>query len=201
VLNSIKEFTSLLLNKSEKLSHIAVLISGILLFASVAIVSFEVIMRKLFSYSIGGADEISSYILIISSTWAFSYALFHKAHIRIDLLYEKFNIRIRAFLDVLSLVFLMIFIFPLSYYAFGVLRTTLEKGSTANTPLQTPLWIPQSLWFIGLVGFSVIIALFFINALAHFLSNDFEGLGKWSGVTTLKESIEEESGISIDTVK
>lgn len=200
-MNSIKEFTNRLLTKTEKLSHIAVLISGILLFASVAIISFEVLMRKLFAYSIGGADEIASYILIISSTWAFSYALFHKAHIRIDLLYGKFGPRIQSLLDILSMVFLMIFMFPLTYYAFEVLRTTLEKGSTANTPLQTPLWIPQSAWFIGLAGFSAVIVLFVINAIAHFVVNDFEGLGKWSGVTTLEESIEEESGILIDTVE
>ena len=197
-MNAIKTILNSLLDRSETVSHVAVIISGILLFASVAIISFEVLMRKLFVYSIGGADEISSYILIIASTWAFSYALFQKAHVRIDILYERFGRRFRSVLDVLAQIFLMIFILPLTYFAFEVLHTSLSKQSTANTPLQTPLWIPQALWFAGLVGFCFVIALFIVSTIVHFIDNDLEALGRLSGVTTLEESIEVESGIKLE---
>lgn len=38
----------------------------------------------------------------------------------------------------------------------GTLGETLEFSSLASTPLQTPLWIPQSLWLIGLAVFTVV---------------------------------------------
>ncbi len=191
-MNAIKLLLNNLMNRLEKISHFSVIVSGILLFASVAIISFEVLVRKLFTYSIGGADELSSYILITASTWAFAYALFQKAHIRIDILYEKFSRKARSILDLIALLFLMIFTLPLTYFAYEVLHTSIRKASTANTPLQTPLWIPQLLWFAGLLGFCLVIGLFITSTIVHFLVNDLEALGRLSGVTTLEESIEVE---------
>lgn len=196
-MKSIKSYLRSSLSVSEEISHISAWLGGVLLFGAVFLISVEVILRKLFSISMGGADEISSYILAISCSWSFSYALFHKAHVRIDILYIKLNEKAQAVLDMLSLIALMVFMFPTCYYAIEVLKTSISQNSTANTPLQTPLWIPQAFWVFGLVGFAVVIVLLFLNALVHLLSNDISELKKMSGVTTLEENIKEESGISV----
>ena len=78
-----------LLHKTEKISQVAAWCSGLLLFLAAIMIAVEVILRKAFAYSIGGADELSSYALAISCTWGFSYALFRKSHIRIDVLYSR----------------------------------------------------------------------------------------------------------------
>jgi len=36
-----------------------------------------------------------------------------------------------------------------------VLEKTILRGSTANTPLETPLWIPQGIWFGGWLWFAL----------------------------------------------
>ncbi len=36
-----------------------------------------------------------------------------------------------------------------------MLQKTLERGSRANTPLETPLWIPQGIWFAGWAWFAL----------------------------------------------
>ena len=39
--------------------------------------------------------------------------------------------------------------------AWVTLSDSLTFGSVTSTPLQTPLWIPQSLWLAGLVLFGL----------------------------------------------
>ncbi len=39
--------------------------------------------------------------------------------------------------------------------AWPVLGKSLSNGSTANTPLATPLWIPQLLWLSGYAWFAI----------------------------------------------
>ena len=146
-----------LLKYTERFSRACVWICGILLFATAFMIAVEVVLRKVFSVSMGGADEISSYVLAITCSWSFGYALFQKAHVRIDIVYIKLPPKMKAFLDSIALVMFLIYMSTLSYFAFQVLKRSVERGSTANTPLQTPLWIPQGIWFFGLVSFTLVI--------------------------------------------
>ena len=43
----------------------------------------------------------------------------------------------------------------IAYRGWPVLSKTIETNATANTTLETPLWIPQSLWFAGWVWFAL----------------------------------------------
>jgi TRAP-type C4-dicarboxylate transport system permease small subunit len=79
------------------------LIGGLMLIASAVYVSAEVLGRRFFGFSLGGANEMSSYALAISSAWAFSYAVYERAHIRIDAAYQLGSPAVRAFIDVLSM--------------------------------------------------------------------------------------------------
>ena len=54
-----------------------------------------------------------------------------------------------------ALLALTLFVAVLGYRALGTLQDTLLFQATARTTLQTPLWIPQSLWLAGLVFFLV----------------------------------------------
>ena len=43
----------------------------------------------------------------------------------------------------------------IAWQSWPVLGKTLERGSRANTPLETPLWIPQGIWFAGWLWFAI----------------------------------------------
>lgn len=162
----------------QKASKFAVYICGILLFISVFLVGIEVFLRKFFLISMGGVDEISGYILGICISWSLAYVLYEKMHIRIDILYRKMPIRIKAFLNMLSMLFTMLFTAFIAYYAFLVFYTSAYKHSTANTPLGTPLWIPQSFWFFGFLFFLVVIFVLFLKSIKAFIKKeDDENLG------------------------
>lgn len=146
-------------------SKIAVYICGALIFISVLLITLEVFLRKFFAVSFGGVDETSGYVLGICISWSLAYVLYEKMHIRIDVLYDKLRNKSKAYLDLLSMAFTLLFISFLSYYAGLVAFTSIEKSSVANTPLGTPLWIPQTSWFLGFVFFLIVILTLFIKAL------------------------------------
>ena len=184
------------LKKTEKISQIAVWISGSLLFLASIMIAVEVVLRKAFAISIGGADELSSYALAISCTWGFSFALFRKSHIRIDVLYSRLPLFGRFCLDIISHVLLLFYVSILSYFAFIVVKTSVVKFSTANTPLATPMWIPQSLWLIGLLWFGLTIFLILAGTIYNLLRGDQATAAKISGISTLEEEIQESAELT-----
>jgi hypothetical protein len=73
-----------------------------------------------------------------------------------------------------------------------VLYTSIARQSVANTPLATPLWIPQSLWLIGLIGFAVSIYLILAGVIFNLIKGHAEKAQQLAGASTLEEEIEED---------
>lgn len=113
----------------------------------------DVVARNAFGVSSPEVNEISGYIFAVATTWGFAFVLFERAHVRIDVVYARLGARLRAGLDVLGLLSMTVFVAVLSWRAWLTLDETLLFGSRARTGLQTPLWIPQSIWLAGLVYF------------------------------------------------
>ncbi|MCZ6552510.1 MAG: TRAP transporter small permease subunit, partial [SAR324 cluster bacterium] len=79
-----------LLEKTHRLSRVAVWVAGALLIFAAIMVSVDVILRKLFSISMAGADEITGHIFAIGTAWAFTFTLLERANVRIDALHQLF---------------------------------------------------------------------------------------------------------------
>ncbi|MBT8359456.1 MAG: TRAP transporter small permease [Desulfobacterales bacterium] len=182
--------------QTEKISQVAAWFSGGLLFLASILIAVEVIARKVFSYSIGGADELSSYVLAISCTWGFSYALFRKTHIRIDVFYSRMPKPARHTLDILAHVLLGGYLIILCYFAFFVVKTSVVKHSAANTPLATPLWIPQSIWLAGLIWFGFSIAVLLFGTLYFRAKGQEREADQLLGIATLEEEIQESAELN-----
>jgi len=182
-----------LIRLSDRFSTWAAWVGGGILFATAIMIAIEVVLRKLFAISMGGADELSNYALAISSSWTFGYALFRKAHIRIDVFYVRLPQRVRQALDVLSLALFGFCALVVSYFAFRVLWTSIQRSSIANTPLATPLWIPQGLWFAGILTLTLMIFILLAGTLYRLWAGDASGAQSLSGASTIKEEIEEEA--------
>ena len=135
---------------------------GLLLLATGGLILVEILLRQTPFGALGGSDEYAGYAMAAIATWGFSYALVERAHIRIDLLQRQLLPAGRAALDLLSLLLLAGTTWVVTFYSWTVLAKTLERGSRANTPLETPLWIPQALWFGGWVWFTLSATLLFL---------------------------------------
>ncbi len=136
-------------------SALAIVFGAIFLLLSV-VVAVETLSRKLFNVSLQGADELGGYALAVGSTIAFSLALMGRAHIRVDVFHERFPRGVQAALNWLSVASLAGFGAFIAWVAFKVIGDTLAYGSTAQTPWATPLILPQSVWYAGLVVFALV---------------------------------------------
>jgi TRAP-type C4-dicarboxylate transport system permease small subunit len=174
------------------LSRAGAWFGGILLFGASFMIGAEVLLRKFASISIGGADEISGYILAIASAWAFGFSLLARAHIRIDTLYAFLPQRIQALLDLLALGATTFFFGFTAWFAWAHLMRSINLGARSMTPMGTPLVIPQSLWVAGLISFVVLAALLWLRSLLAFLTGDLGTAARLIGSRTAKQEVEEE---------
>ena len=145
------------------------LLAGLSLLACVALILIEIVVRQM-GMPLGGTDEISGYVMAITTSWGVAYALTEKAHVRIDLLRAKCVPAGRALLDCVAILALAGTAIVVAWRGWSVLSKTLATGAKANTALETPLWIPQLLWWSGWVWFAVsavLIAVASLMLLAH----------------------------------
>ena len=182
-----------LLRSAETLSRSAVWFGGVLTLASVFLIGFDVIARKFFGFTTGGADELSGYAFAISTSWALAFVVLQRGNVRVDVLYQHLPVRVAALLDWISLVALAVFMVILTYYASFVAETSWLSNSAANTPLGTPLWVPQGLWLIGLAWMCVVLTLMLIRASVALVTGDLAAIKTLCGVRSSEEEALEEA--------
>ncbi len=184
----------------QRLQTIAAVVSrggaiagGALLLVAAITICVDITLRFAFAWTVGGADELSGYALAIASAWGFSTALLSRSHIRIDTVYVRVKSRIRAALDLISLASLAFFVALVAWHAWGVLRQSYVSGSRSLSAIETPLVVPQALWFLGLVFFVAIALLLLARALFALRTGDldklFDLIGSKSAVAEAKEEI------------
>ncbi|NDZ13791.1 hypothetical protein C7T35_37635 [Variovorax sp. WS11] len=165
---------------------------GAIFLGLAAIVTTETAARKLFNVSLQGADELGGYALAVGSTLAFSLALMGRNHIRVDVFHERFSARAQALLNWISIVLLATFALFIAWVAFKVIGDTMAYRSTAQTPWATPLIIPQSVWYAGLVIFALIACGFALRATRLLLAGDIATLNSDFHPKSAKEELKEE---------
>jgi TRAP-type mannitol/chloroaromatic compound transport system permease small subunit len=170
-----------------RLSRYAVWFAGSLMLAAAFLVSIDVLARKLLVVSLGGADELCGYAFAIGTAWALAFTLLQRANVRVDALYIHLPAMACAVLDVVALLSLGLFVGLLTWQAWVVLETSLAFNAHATTPLQTPLWIPQSLWLAGLLMFAFAWIPLLLRALASLRGGDLAGLRQLIGARSIEE--------------
>jgi TRAP-type C4-dicarboxylate transport system permease small subunit len=115
---------------------------------------YDIVARRLFGHSVQGITEIGAYLLAIVSAFGFSSALLQKAHSRVDFLFPRLPAIVVSVLNAVAAVLLSALAAFSVLKGWSVLEESLLFDSHAATPLQTPLWIPQGLWLIGLCVFA-----------------------------------------------
>jgi TRAP-type mannitol/chloroaromatic compound transport system permease small subunit len=181
------------LKAADWLSLRAVWAGGVLLFLAAFTVSVDVLARKLFTISLGGADELSGYAFAIGTAWAFSFALLRRANVRVDALYQHLPRELCAVLDIVALISLGVFVTFLAYYAYDVLATSWELSARSNSALKVPLWIPQALWVTGLALYLATIALLLARSLAALFSGDWAMVHALLGARSIREDADDEA--------
>src|SRR5919205_4252287 len=164
-----------LIRIAHRVSHAGAIFGGVLLLAASAVVSVDVVLRKWWLVTLGGADELAGYALAISSAWGLAYALLSRVHIRIDSLYVLLPVRVCALLDIASVLAFALFFGVVSYHAYFVFEQSVVSDARSVSPLGTPLVIPQALWVLGLVEFVLVATLLLVRGIQLLLTGDIAG--------------------------
>jgi TRAP-type C4-dicarboxylate transport system permease small subunit len=165
---------------------------GLVFVALSFVVSVETLSRKIFNFSIQGADELGGYALAAGSVIAFSLALVGRNHIRVDVFHGHFGKRTQAVLNALSYVLLAVFAVTLAFVAFTVVKDTMAYGSTAPTPWQTPLIWPQSIWYAGLLVFALMTVVYAARAATLLVLGRYDDVNHHFQPKSVKEEVREE---------
>jgi TRAP-type C4-dicarboxylate transport system permease small subunit len=131
------------------------IIAGWALMAISVATCVEILGRKYFDFSFRGLDEIGGYLLAGVSAFGFAYALSTRSHMRVTLLFPYLSARAQSFLNVLAMLTLACMAAFCAWRGMFEVLDVLTSGKRSNTPLSVPLWIPQSIWFAGMLLFAV----------------------------------------------
>jgi TRAP-type C4-dicarboxylate transport system permease small subunit len=105
-----------------------------------------VVARRLLGFSSGATTEMSGYLMAVGMSWGMAGALYERAHVRIDVLIQKFPLRWRTRLHLFSLTCLLV---AVSFFVWGSFSIALDSwtfGSTDLSSMRVPLIIPQGLF-------------------------------------------------------
>ncbi len=178
----------------QPITRFAVILCGWWLLVVSAFTCVEILGRKLFGISLQGVDEVGGYTLAIVASIGFAHALLTRAHTRIDFLIVKLGDGARAVLNALAMVTLALMAVFSLMKGLPVLLESLEFNSHSTSPLQTPMWLPQGLWIIGLVIFAVAAVALGVHALVLLARRQIDLINRLYGPPSLDEEIEREVG-------
>lgn len=157
----------------RRLNKAVAILIGIVLLACAAFVLLDILLRQV-GASFGGTDEISGYVMAVAAAWGMAFTLLELGHVRIDLLRARVATRGRVLFDLFSMIVLSVTISLIAFRCWPVLEKSIANGSTANTVLETPLWLVQAPWFAGWVWFALMSWLTLTAALMLFVQGRFE---------------------------
>jgi TRAP-type mannitol/chloroaromatic compound transport system permease small subunit len=178
------------LDAAQWLARVATIVGGAAILLSAFMIAADVVMRRVLGLSTWGADELSYYALAISTSWAFAYAMLVKAHIRIDMISSRFNLRWRSLFNIIALLGMGFFALAACQAILHDVQRAWRRGATSITVLETPLWIPQGLWLAGFVFFAASVFLLLLRVIvALLLERDFETAERYGGPVSLEEEI------------
>ncbi len=130
-------------------------VAGIgLIILSVAITA-DILTRKLLHWSLQGTDELGGYILAIVAVFGFPYALLNRAHTRVDVVTGLLGHFGRVASNIFAYVTILLYAVFIAWFSVTSLLESVKYGAVANSPWQTPLWIPQGVSAVGCIFFVV----------------------------------------------
>jgi len=176
----------------RRISRWGLWFGGALVLIAALLIGIDVVLRKFFIVSIGGADELAGYSLAIGTAWGLAAALVDRAHIRIDSLYLLFPRLLRAILDLVGLGLFIFFFSLMAWHGAGVVEQSWTSSSRSQSALQIPTVIPQSIWLAGLILFILAGVLLILDTLMKISRRDFAGISRSVGIRSAEEDVEEE---------
>lgn len=145
---------------AARLSRAGAAVGAAALAVMIVLITVQVISRRFMAAPMVVADELSGYLLVITTFSAFGYALLHGDHIQVTLLTDSLSERTRRWLRVAWCLIGLPFVALLAWRTFDLAADSFRTGSFSVSATNFVLWPFQA--FIPL-GFAVL----FVQMLAE----------------------------------
>lgn len=111
-----------------------------LLWPGVAVLVYEVVARYVFNAPTIWAHGMTQRIFAVYYFICGAYISLHRSHINMDIIYNRFSLRKRAILDIISFLFFFAFCSVLLWYGSRYAWVSLMNLEPDNTPFRAPLY-------------------------------------------------------------
>ena len=175
------------------IARVCAIVAGWALMAISVAMCVEILGRKYFGFSLKGLDEIGGYMLAGVCAFGFAYTLSTRSHMRVTLLFPYVSAAVQALLNVFAMLTLAAMAAFCAWRGGFEVLDVLTSGKHSNSPLQAPLWVPETIWLAGMVLFAVGAILMAWHALS-LLFRDRALLNRIYGPQSLEEEISMEIG-------
>ena len=173
---------------------LGMIFGGLMILLSVTIAA-ETLLRKFFSYSLGGVDELGGYAIAVAAPLAFTVALIENAHIRINQVTAFLPKTLQAILNGLAVISIALLAGYFFYFSVVTVMETSAYKSVAQTPWATPLIYPQSIWLMAMATFPLAALILAVKAIRMLASGDWQallqGFGPASAADELKAELDD----------
>ena len=124
----------------DRINEWAGLFCGFTIVAVTAAVLYEVVARTVFGAPTNWGNETTIYLSAMAYLLAGGYALLHRRHVRIDVIYEALSPRTRARLDAFTFVFFLAYVLTLIWAGGSDAWNSFQIGETTSTPWNPIIW-------------------------------------------------------------
>ncbi|MDO8400991.1 MAG: TRAP transporter small permease [Bradyrhizobium sp.] len=184
----------------QRISRIFAWLAGAcILFGCGALISADVVTRFVFKRGMIESFEISGYMLAACIGLGLAFTVTSKSNIRVDILLDAFPYRLRAAGDLLAACALAVIAVALVWFCWKTLAQSWTMNARSTSVMQTPMVLPQAVWWIGLLWFAFMAVLLPLQAILRLLAADQRGFDKLIGSLRVTEEIEQ-AGIDLAKV-
>jgi TRAP-type mannitol/chloroaromatic compound transport system permease small subunit len=115
------------------------IVSCLVLFMMVSIV-YEVVARYFFNSPTIWVMELNEYVLCAYTALAGGYTFLYGAHVNVDIVYQRFGVRTKALVDILTFFFFFLFIVILIWKSWGMAAEAWRFDEHSESLLAAPLF-------------------------------------------------------------
>jgi len=181
----------------QRISRIFAWLAGAcILFGCGALISIDVVTRFIFRRGMIESFEVSGYMLAACIGLGLAFTVTSKSNIRVDILLDAFPYRLRAACDLLAAFALAVIAVALVWFAWKTLAQSWTMNARSTSIMQTPMVLPQGVWWIGLLWFAFMAMLLPLQAILRLLAADQRGFDKLIGSLRVTEELEQ-AGIDL----
>ena len=174
----------------QRISRILAWIGGaIILVGCSGLITIDVITRYLFKRGMVESFEMSGYALAACIGLGLGFATTSKTHIRVDILLDAFPRPLRVAFDLLAALSLALLAVALAWFCWGTLAQSMAMNAKSVSALQTPMALPQSIWWVGIFWFACVAVLLPVQAVLRLLAGNGPGFDALIGSLRVTEEI------------